>query len=74
VLTDLFKNRGVKLDRTYQLNTDFLNVLERLVAKKKRSSSWSVSSAGPEKQETKNASQIESSAEGRRRRACGEGA
>ena len=33
VLTDLFKKRGVKLDRTYQLNTggntDFLNMLER---------------------------------------------
>jgi myo-inositol-1-phosphate synthase len=40
VLTDLFKKRGVKLDRTYQLNTggntDFLNMLERsrLVSKK----------------------------------------
>ena len=33
VLTDLFRKRGVKLDRTYQLNTggntDFLNMLER---------------------------------------------
>lgn len=41
VLTDLFKKRGVKLDRTYQLNTggntDFLNMLnrERLSSKKK---------------------------------------
>jgi myo-inositol-1-phosphate synthase len=40
VLTDLFRKRGVKLDRTYQLNTggntDFLNMLERarLVSKK----------------------------------------
>jgi myo-inositol-1-phosphate synthase len=40
VLTDLFKKRGVKLERTYQLNTggntDFLNMLERsrLVSKK----------------------------------------
>jgi len=40
VLTNLFKNRGVKLDRTYQLNTggntDFLNMLDRtrLVSKK----------------------------------------
>ena len=40
VLTDLFKKRGVKLDRTYQLNTggntDFLNMLNRhrLVSKK----------------------------------------
>ncbi|WP_296722334.1 inositol-3-phosphate synthase [Erythrobacter sp.] len=33
VLTDLFRKRGVKLERTYQLNTggntDFLNMLER---------------------------------------------
>jgi myo-inositol-1-phosphate synthase len=33
MLTDLFRKRGVKLDRTYQLNfggnTDFLNMLER---------------------------------------------
>ncbi|MBN1983229.1 MAG: inositol-3-phosphate synthase [Chitinivibrionales bacterium] len=40
VLTDLFKKRGVKLDRTYQLNTggntDFLNMLnrKRLASKK----------------------------------------
>ena len=40
VLTDLFKTRGVKLERTYQLNTggntDFLNMLnqKRLVSKK----------------------------------------
>jgi len=40
VLTDLFKKRGVKLERTYQLNTggntDFLNMLNRtrLVSKK----------------------------------------
>jgi myo-inositol-1-phosphate synthase len=40
-LTDLFKKRGVKLDRTYQLNTggntDFLNMLNRsrLISKKK---------------------------------------
>lgn len=40
VLTDLFKKRGVKLERTYQLNTggntDFLNMLnqERLASKK----------------------------------------
>jgi myo-inositol-1-phosphate synthase len=40
VLTDLFKKRGVKLERTYQLNTggntDFLNMLnrERLKSKK----------------------------------------
>ena len=41
VLTDLFKKRGVKIERTYQLNTggntDFLNMLnrERLASKKK---------------------------------------
>jgi myo-inositol-1-phosphate synthase len=40
VLTNLFRERGVRLDRTYQLNfggnTDFLNMLERerLVSKK----------------------------------------
>jgi len=40
VLSDLFKKRGVKLERTYQLNTggntDFLNMLsrDRLVSKK----------------------------------------
>ena len=40
VLTTLFKNRGVKLERTYQLNTggntDFLNMLDRhrLISKK----------------------------------------
>ncbi|MFC1824650.1 inositol-3-phosphate synthase [Thermodesulfobacteriota bacterium] len=41
VLTNLFKNRGVHLERTYQLNTggntDFLNMLDqhRLLSKKK---------------------------------------
>lgn len=41
MLTDLFKKRGVKLERTYQLNTggntDFLNMLNRsrLISKKK---------------------------------------
>ena len=41
ILTDLFKKRGVKLERTYQLNTggntDFLNMLNctRLASKKK---------------------------------------
>ncbi len=41
MLTDLFKKRGVKLERTYQLNTggntDFLNMLnrDRLASKKK---------------------------------------
>jgi len=42
VLTDLFIKRGVKLDRTYQLNTggntDFLNMLNRDRLKSKRES------------------------------------
>jgi myo-inositol-1-phosphate synthase len=42
VLTDLFNKRGVKLDRTYQLNTggntDFLNMLERSRLKSKKES------------------------------------
>jgi myo-inositol-1-phosphate synthase len=40
VLTDLFRKRGVKLDRTYQLNTggntDFLNMLNRSRLKSKK--------------------------------------
>lgn len=49
VLTDLFKKRGVKLDRTYQLNTggntDFLNMLERTrLASKKESKTEAVQS------------------------------
>jgi myo-inositol-1-phosphate synthase len=42
VLTNLFKRRGVKLDRTYQLNTggntDFLNMLDRARLVSKRES------------------------------------
>jgi myo-inositol-1-phosphate synthase len=42
VLTDLFKRRGVKLDRTYQLNTggntDFLNMLNHARLKSKKTS------------------------------------
>ena len=42
VLTDLFKKRGVKLERTYQLNTggntDFLNMLNRHRLKSKKKS------------------------------------
>ncbi len=42
VLTDLFAKRGVRLDRTYQLNTggntDFLNMLERSRLKDKKES------------------------------------
>lgn len=48
-LTDLFRKRGVKLDRTYQLNTggntDFLNMLERKrLASKKISKTEAVQS------------------------------
>ena len=42
ILTDLFKKRGVKLERTYQLNTggntDFLNMLNRHRLKSKKKS------------------------------------
>ncbi len=49
VLANLFKNRGVKLERTYQLNTggntDFLNMLDRSrLASKKKSKTESVQS------------------------------
>jgi len=49
ILTDLFRKRGVKLDRTYQLNfggnTDFLNMLEReRLASKKISKTQAVTS------------------------------
>lgn len=49
VLTDLFRKRGVKLDRTYQLNTggntDFLNMLNRSrLASKKESKTEAVQS------------------------------
>lgn len=49
VLTDLFAKRGVKLDRTYQLNTggntDFLNMLNRTrLASKKESKTEAVQS------------------------------
>ena len=49
VLTNLFKNRGVKLDRTYQLNTggntDFLNMLDRYrLSSKKESKTEAVQS------------------------------
>lgn len=48
-LTDLFRKRGVKLDRTYQLNTggntDFLNMLNRTrLASKKESKTEAVQS------------------------------
>ena len=42
VLTNLFRNRGVRLERTYQLNTggntDFLNMLDRKRLKSKKKS------------------------------------
>lgn len=49
ILTNLFKNRGVKLMRTYQLNTggntDFLNMLDRhRLASKKQSKTEAVQS------------------------------
>ena len=49
VLTNLFRNRGVKLERTYQLNTggntDFLNMLDRnRLLSKKESKTESVQS------------------------------
>jgi len=49
MLTDLFRKRGVKVERTYQLNvggnTDFLNMLEReRLASKKISKTQSVTS------------------------------
>lgn len=49
-LTDLFKKRGVKLERTYQLNiggnTDFLNMLSRKrLASKKKSKTEAVQAA-----------------------------
>lgn len=58
-LGDLFKKRGVKLERTYQLNTggntDFLNMLnnERL-ASKKESKTEAVQSAIPQRLEPEN--------------------
>jgi myo-inositol-1-phosphate synthase len=53
MLTDLFAKRGVKLDRTYQLNTggntDFLNMLNRTrLASKKRSKTDAVQSVAAE--------------------------
>jgi myo-inositol-1-phosphate synthase len=49
ILTDLFRKRGVRMDRTYQLNfggnTDFLNMLEReRLASKKISKTQAVTS------------------------------
>ncbi|UCF83869.1 MAG: inositol-3-phosphate synthase [Desulfobacteraceae bacterium] len=55
VLTNLFRKRGVKLERTYQLNTggntDFLNMLDRsrLVSKKKSKTESVQSQLGEER-------------------------
>jgi myo-inositol-1-phosphate synthase len=59
VLTDLFRKRGVQLDRTYQLNTggntDFLNMLERSrLASKKESKTEAVQSVAAERIEDDN--------------------
>ncbi len=59
VLTNLFKNRGVKLERTYQLNTggntDFLNMLDRSrLASKKKSKTESVQSQTESRLEDEN--------------------
>lgn len=59
VLTDLFKKRGVKLERTYQLNTggntDFLNMLERnRLASKKKSKTEAVQSVAATRLDARN--------------------
>jgi myo-inositol-1-phosphate synthase len=58
-LTDLFRRRGVKLERTYQLNTggntDFLNMLNRdRLASKKRSKTEAVQSVAAERMDDTN--------------------
>jgi len=59
VLTDLFKKRGVKLERTYQLNTggntDFLNMLNRhRLASKKESKTEAVQSVAARRLQNEN--------------------
>ncbi|MFD1611617.1 inositol-3-phosphate synthase [Sphingomonas tabacisoli] len=59
VLTDLFKKRGVRLERTYQLNTggntDFLNMLNRTrLASKKTSKTEAVQSVAERRIEDEN--------------------
>jgi len=59
VLTDLFKKRGVKLDRTYQLNTggntDFLNMANRTRLKSKKiSKTEAVQSVAAERMDDEN--------------------
>ncbi|MCP4696420.1 MAG: inositol-3-phosphate synthase [Gammaproteobacteria bacterium] len=58
-LTDLFRKRGVKLERTYQLNTggntDFLNMLNRdRLASKKTSKTEAVQSVAAERLDDEN--------------------
>jgi len=58
-LTDLFAKRGVKLDRTYQLNTggntDFLNMLNRnRLASKKKSKTEAVQSVAATRMDDEN--------------------
>jgi len=59
ILTDLFKKRGVKLERTYQINTggntDFLNMLEqKRLATKKKSKTEAVQAVAARRLEDKN--------------------
>ncbi|MBW1920269.1 MAG: inositol-3-phosphate synthase [Deltaproteobacteria bacterium] len=59
ILTDLFKKRGVKLERTYQLNTggntDFLNMLNRhRLSSKKKSKTEAVQSVAARRLENEN--------------------
>lgn len=59
ILADLFKKRGVRLERTYQLNTggntDFLNMLDgKRLASKKRSKTEAVQSILAERLESEN--------------------
>ena len=59
ILTDLFKKRGVKLERTYQLNTggntDFLNMLDRArLASKKESKTEAVQSVAAKRMKDEN--------------------
>ncbi|UCD56913.1 MAG: inositol-3-phosphate synthase [Candidatus Hydrogenedentota bacterium] len=59
ILADLFKKRGVKLERTYQLNTggntDFLNMLNRSrLASKKESKTEAVQSVFDERLDAEN--------------------
>lgn len=59
VLTDLFRKRGVKLERTYQINTggntDFLNMLNRSrLESKKISKTEAVQSVSAERLESRN--------------------